>query len=92
MQDIFFFGGVVPSASPELNLAENAQGYLKELVKERIRNGEVEWRGNAKKKMAVLEEEIEQLNKKKSYWRALFADNAPRCREVVEKKGNIISR
>ena len=39
-----------PTASADMNLAENAQGMLRKIVKDMIDAGDCQWRGNAQKK------------------------------------------
>lgn len=80
---------IVPSASPELNLAENAQGYLRQLVADRVRSGDVEWRGKVANKMAIVEGEIKRLHRNKRYWQTLFNSNKTRCQDVKNSRGGI---
>ncbi len=76
-----------PSASPEMNLAENAQARVRQIVAEMVRNGSQQWKGNAKKKMAVVTEAIKQLDDDKFYWKKLFASCQARYAWIGDNNG-----
>jgi len=79
----------VASSSPDLNLAEYGQGMLRKLLNDAIRDGKEEWRGNAKKKMAVVKRLVEQLNTKKWWFQRLYDGHADRCRKVLQSDGGL---
>ena len=84
-------GDIVPSASPELNLAENAQGYLRQLVRRKIVVGDCVWAGRVPGKMEIVEATILELDANKSYWEHLFDSVQPRAAKVVRTKGALLS-
>jgi hypothetical protein len=67
-----------PTSSPELNPAENAQ------------TGEVEWKSDARSKMAVLRKYIARLDSDKRYWRNLFDSLRTRYKWLSENDGALL--
>ena len=84
-------GDIVPSASPELNLAESAQGYLRQLVSDALRVGGQRWRGNVAHKMTIVRDVIIALDADKGYWKRLFASVKPRCQKVIDSGGALLT-
>jgi len=82
-------GKHVPSASPELNLAENAQGYVRQLINDACKFGDEEWRGSVKKKMAVVMRIVNKLNDNGRYWKKLHHSQVRRCQWVLSHDGEI---
>lgn len=82
-------GAQVPSSSPDLNLAEYAQGMLRTMLNDSIRDGEEEWRGNVTKKMAVVKRLVNKLNDDKPFFRKLWDGHSRRCQKVVESEGGL---
>ena len=81
---------VWPSASPADNLAENAQGYLRQLVLEKCKTQEGRlWSGSVKKKMKIVVEVIEKLNKDKAYWKRLLQSGRKRFAWVGAHRGEL---
>jgi len=78
-----------PSASPDLNFAENFQGYLKQIVGEQIRKKSVVWRGSVKKKMKIVQETINELDKNKAYFTKLFSSVQKRYAWVHGHSGQL---
>jgi len=78
-----------PSASPDLNLAENVQGYLQQLVREKIRRERVVWSGSVKKKMKILQDVINELDTDKAYFRKLLGTVRKRYRWVANNGGAV---
>jgi len=76
-----------PSASPDLNFAENVQGYLKQLVREKIRRKRVTWSGSVKKKMQLLQDVIDELDNNKEYFTKLLGTVKKRYRWVANHNG-----
>ena len=83
-------GDIVPSASPELNLAESAQGYLRRLVRRKVLAGR-RWSGRVSNKMAIVGDVVQALDRDKRYWIKLFDSIQPRARKVVETDGKLLS-
>lgn len=81
--------GVYASASPDMNLAENAQGMLRQMLEEMIRDGDIEWRGSPKKKMELFKTVIEKLHNDKSYWKRLFESCQKRYKWIYDNDGDI---
>jgi len=72
-------GAHVPSAAPDLNLAEYAQGYLRKLLYEFCGGS---WSGSATRKMEMMTAVVNTLNSNKKYWKSLYAMprlGVPRC-------------
>lgn len=82
-------GKHVPSSSPDLNLAEYAQGMLRTMLLKAVRSNEVEWKGNAKKKMMIIRQLVNELNQNKQFWRKLYEGHEARCQCVVDTKGDL---
>ncbi len=78
----------VASASPELNLVENANGYLRYIWEQQCGpNGPLTWGGGRKKRIDVLEKCIQILSEDKSFFQKMY-DGAPeRHKFVAENNG-----
>jgi len=83
---------IVASSSPELNIAESAQGYLRQLVVEDHLTGTVRWVGKKKDKMQIVRDKVVWLDKQKKYWRTLFDSVKPRAQEVIDSGGDLLKR
>ena len=83
---------MVPTASPELNLAESAQGELRRRMRIYLAQNNKQWRGSTKTKMALLRAVIEKLHTDKRYWKALFDGLRGRWRWVVEHDGALLKK
>ncbi len=81
---------VCVASSPELNLAENAQRYLRQLVVNDHITGDVPWRGSVKKKMQIVREKVIWLNEQKEYWRHRFSSLKPRAQHVIDTNGELL--
>lgn len=81
---------LVPSASPELNLAENAQAELLRRLNEHLRDTETRWLGSPKKKMVMLEKIINDLDADKQYWHNLYGSLRRRWQRVVNTGGDLL--
>lgn len=78
-------GRQVPPASPQLNLSEYGQGYVRKLL---FDSCDGEWSGNVQSKMVKLREVIESLNSDKAYFKRLYHKLDVECRDVLAKKGD----
>ncbi len=74
----------VPSASPQLNLAEYAQGYLRKLLYDYCGG---RWSGSPKSKMRMMQQCINNLNENKQYFKKLYLMMDVECRDVIAKNG-----
>ncbi len=81
---------IVPSSSPELNLAENAQGYMRQLVVNDHLSGVNPWRGSVKHKMQIVRDKVIWLDKQKSYWKKLYGTVKKRSQFVVDAEGGLL--
>ena len=66
---------------------EPPQARVRQIVAEMVRNGSQQWKGNAKKKMAVVTEAIKQLDDDKFYWKKLFASCQARYAWIGDNNG-----
>ncbi len=83
-------GLLVPSASPELNLNENANGYLRSVwVAACGPHGEEKWTGGRRHRFGVLKKMIEKVDGDKEFFRKLYA-NANARYEYVRDNGGAI--
>jgi len=81
-----------PSASPDLNFAENVQGNLKRIVGEKIRKKNVAWRGSVAKKMKIVQDTINELDADKEYFRLLFGSVRKTYNWVHTHNGQLYSK
>lgn len=78
-------GRQVPPASPQLNLSEYGQGYIRKLLFDHCDGS---WTGNVESKMDKLRYVVQELNKDKSYFKKLYTKLDSECRDVIAKKGD----
>ncbi len=81
---------IVPSSSPELNLAELAQGYLRQLVVNDHLSGAVPWRGRVAHKMQIVRDKVVWMNEQKDYWKKLFGALKPRAQRCIDARGGLL--
>ena len=81
---------IVASSSPELNMAETAQGYLRQLVVEDHLSGKVKWCGKVKHKMQIVKDKVKEMNEDKEYWQKIFSRVKSRAQEVVDSGGDLL--
>ena len=82
-------GKHVASSSPELNLAEFGQGMVRSMLFNEVKCENEVWRGNAKKKMAVVMRVINKLNENKLFFQKLWKGHPKRCQWVLDHDGDI---
>jgi len=82
-------GKQVPSSSPDLNLAEYAQGMLRSMLVQAVEDGEEVWRGNVKKKMMIVSRLVNKLNENKRFFQKLYDGHTARCQKVVDTNGGL---
>jgi len=82
---------LIPSSSPDLFLVENMQGYLRQLVGERIKRGEVEWKGSVQKKMKIVKDTVRKLDLDKAYFTKLYGSLRKRYQWVADHGGELYS-
>ena len=82
-------GKQVPSSSPDLNLAEYAQGMLRKMLNDAIRDGSEVWRGSVKKKMQVIMRLVNQLNGNKAFFKKLWAGHPARLQKCLATDGGL---
>lgn len=75
----------VPPASPQLNLSEYGQGYLRKLVFDHCGGA---WSGNPQSKMDIVTLCVNELSKNKDYFKKLYGMLDDECRDVIKKKGD----
>ena len=83
-------GQFVPSAAPDLNLIEMANGYLRQLVWEECSEGREEWKGSVAKKMEVVKRCTNTMNQKRSYWWKLYDRHDVRCQKIIDAEGEVL--
>lgn len=83
-------GEIVPSSSPDLNIAELAQGYLRQLVSEHLATHKKRWSGSVASKMLIVKNVILELDANKGYWQKLFSSNTKRLEKCIELKGGLL--
>jgi len=81
---------LVPSASPELNLAENAQAELLRRLNNHLRDTKTRWSGSVSTKMKMLKDIIMELDADKTYWSRLYGSLRGRWQQVVESGGDLL--
>lgn len=86
----FGVGKFVPSASPDVNIIEMANGYLRQLLWRKVDSGEVKWSGSVKTKMAIIAEIITELNDDNAYFRRLYASLRPRANAIIAADGAVL--
>lgn len=82
-------GRHVPSSSPDLNLAEYAQGMIRSLLLKAVNSKEEDWTGNAKKKMCIVMRLVNKLNEDKRFFFRLWDGHDARCKKVIASGGDI---
>lgn len=83
-------GEFVPSASPDHNLIEYGNGYLRKLVWDMVAAGEVEWKGSTKHKMNVIRQTINKLNENRRYFWRLYDGHVDMCRKILASNGAVL--
>ncbi len=83
---------MVPSVSPELNLAESAQGELRRRLTTYLKDSGKQWRGSTKTRLDILRFVIESLHKEKKYWKALYEGLRSRWTWVVDNHGALLPK
>jgi len=85
---------LVPSASPEMNLAESAQAELLRRLTEQLRSSSdsTRWKGSVKKKMLMLETIITELNDDTMYWQKLYGGLRRRWQRIIGTNGALLDK
>lgn len=82
-------GEFVPSASPDDNLIEYLNGYLRQIVWETCQSGEEQWTGSLANKIGIVKRAINKLSTNRgAIWR-LYDHHLARCRKIVETGGDV---
>ena len=80
----------VPSASPELNLVENVNGYLRYVWQQQCGpNGPLQWRGGKQKRIDVLDACIKIVASDKAFFKNLYDGAVKRHKFVAESGGEL---
>ena len=58
--------------SPDMNIIENAQGYLRKKVYDMVQLKPTLWRGSVEEKMKTVQKAIDDLDQDKEYWKRLY--------------------
>ena len=82
-------GQCVPSGSPEINLIEMVNGYLRQLVFDVVHTGKAKWTRSVEHNMGVVEEQIRVISRKKSYLRKVFDSQDRRLEDIKLRGGEI---
>ena len=79
----------VPSASPDLNLDENANGRLRSIWQQQCgRNGPLSWSGGRKRRMRVIDECVKILDSEKAFFKKLYENAHKRHTYMIETSGD----
>jgi len=83
-------GKFVPSSSPDNNLIEYTNGFLRQIVWNLVSSGEFQWKGSVRHKMSIVMHAINIVNEKRSYFSKLYDHHVDRCNKIIASNGAIL--
>jgi len=79
--------GIYADLAADMNICENAQGMLRKMVNDMIKNNEISYGSSVKSKMKAVATAIEKLNSNQTYWQKLFGTLRKRYKWISDNGG-----